>query len=171
MACSVCAFHQVLNILTYHCRSKYCCKGKTLLKCMICSPDIFLVLHHEHQIVSQWSFWRKGDERVQVYTTTLVSIFHVIDARQMVSCTRSLMSPCIRAEDLDVDSAEDYKYNISAIPGLNSANARVNKIETLFYADNGRTEGYILYLVQALHRLARYEWEGERERDRVKRLG
>lgn len=131
---------------------------------MICSPDIFLVLHHEHQIVSQqWSFWRKGDERVQVYTTTLVSIFHVIDARQMVACPQSLMSPCIRAEDLDVDSAEDYKYNISAIPGFNSANARVNKIETLFYADKGRTEGYILYLVQALHRLVCYQRERERE--------
>uniref|UniRef100_A0A0E0QZ04 Protein kinase domain-containing protein n=1 Tax=Oryza rufipogon TaxID=4529 RepID=A0A0E0QZ04_ORYRU len=59
----------------------------------------------------------------------------------------------------DADDVQDFHCNIIRSRSNNSADSRVSKIETLFYANKERTGSHILCLVKALHQLVCYERE------------
>lgn len=59
----------------------------------------------------------------------------------------------------DADDVQDFHCNIVRSRSNNSADSRVSKIETLFYANKERADSHILCLVKALHQLVCYERE------------
>uniref|UniRef100_A0A0E0IRZ3 Protein kinase domain-containing protein n=1 Tax=Oryza nivara TaxID=4536 RepID=A0A0E0IRZ3_ORYNI len=59
----------------------------------------------------------------------------------------------------DADDVQDFHCNIIRSRSNNSADSRVSKIETLFYANKERADSHILCLVKALHQLVCYERE------------
>uniref|UniRef100_A0A0E0EXP3 Protein kinase domain-containing protein n=1 Tax=Oryza meridionalis TaxID=40149 RepID=A0A0E0EXP3_9ORYZ len=59
----------------------------------------------------------------------------------------------------DADDVQDFRCNIIRSRWNNSADSRVSKIGTLFYANKERADSHILCLVKALHQLVCYERE------------